>query len=220
MKNLELENINLNHRIATFIKEGYNRFICEVMIENNTIECYVSSSSKLSHFIPLENRKVLIRKNEGKKLRTKYTLQAVWEDQNKSLLNLNYLNNVFENYLDSTDWKREYIVNKNLKTDFINIKENKLIEVKGILSEEKTTLFPIVYSERAIKQLKEYNKLLKKGFKVEYALVFLNENSIDFTLNKEEKIFCKAFKSCLKNGMTVNKYQIKWNNYTPYIERI
>ena len=124
MKNLELENINLNHRIATFIKEGYNRFICEVMIENNTIECYVSSSSKLSHFIPLENRKVLIRKNEGKKLRTKYTLQAVWEDQNKSLLNLNYLNNVFENYLDSTDWKREYIVNKNLKTDFINIKEN------------------------------------------------------------------------------------------------
>ena len=61
---------------AVFIKESRQRFLCTVLLENEEIECYVSSSSKLSKYINLENFRVLLSKNKASKLRTLYTLEA------------------------------------------------------------------------------------------------------------------------------------------------
>ena len=43
-----------------FIREQKNRFICEVMVEDEIIECYVPSSCRLDNFIDLHGKRVLL----------------------------------------------------------------------------------------------------------------------------------------------------------------
>ena len=43
-----------------FISEKKNRFLCEVQVEGINIECYISSSCKLSNFIDTSGKEVLL----------------------------------------------------------------------------------------------------------------------------------------------------------------
>lgn len=84
---------------ATFVKELNGRFLGEVILENKKENCYISNPSHLSNIFDLTNKLVLLKTNKGTNLRTKYTLQAVNYNNTYLLLNLNYLNNIFGNFL-------------------------------------------------------------------------------------------------------------------------
>lgn len=87
---------------ATFIKEGKHRFICTILINGVMKECYVSSSSKLSKYIDLNNLTVLVTKNNNLKLRTDYTLEAVTINGMYYYLNFNNANNLYQDFLISS----------------------------------------------------------------------------------------------------------------------
>ena len=105
---------------GVFIEECKNRFLCLVEIEGIIEECYVSSSSKLNNYISLKGRKVMLIENKGKKLRTRYTLQAAWIKRKWVLLNLNIINDlVLDTFAPSIKktLNREYFIG-DYKSDF------------------------------------------------------------------------------------------------------
>lgn len=84
---------------AVFYEEGKHRFICTIVKNGLKEECYVSSTSKLSKYLSLENCKVLISGNKGNKLRTLYTLEAVKSNGILYYVNFNGTNQLYEKYL-------------------------------------------------------------------------------------------------------------------------
>lgn len=210
------------YKKGKFKEECRNRFLCKIEVDKKIEECYLSSSCKLAHFIDLNDRQVLLKSNKGKNLRTAYTLQAIWEKNKKILLNLNYINDLVAEELYKKDIKeeiikREYWLEKKVKTDFFNCLTNEVIEVKGILTEENSALFPTIKTERAIKQLKEYKKLLKKGYKIKYIIILMYDKIDKLYLNNKEKEFCNLFKACRKLGMGYEVYAVKWKKYVPFL---
>lgn len=173
-----------------FIKEAKERFIGYVKIDSQIEECYISSSSHLHKLICLKNKKVILTENKGKNLRTKYTVQAVIDKNNTTLINLNYVNSFVYEYLKSKypniDLKRECYVGS-YKSDFYLPSKNKIIEVKSLLSKTKTTKFPSVHGIRSIKQLQKIYQLLKDGYNVDYYIVLLSSVIQNIISDNEKK---------------------------------
>lgn len=164
---------------SVFIKEGKHRFICTILINNVLEECYVSSSSKLSNYIQLENCKILVSQNTNSKLRTRFTLEAAVIDKRLVYLNLNYTNNLYNDYLlhlgyDNKIIQREMLINKLIKTDFF-IDNVGCVEVKSLLSNERCILFPDKTSKRICVQLKQYISLLQTGIPVTFAFIAMSK---------------------------------------------
>ena len=196
---------------ATFVKELRGRFLCEVILENKKENCYISNSSHLSNLLDLTNKLVLLKTNNGKFLKTKYTLQAVNYDDTYLLLNLNYLNNIIGNFLEKKDLiiKREYIVH-GYKTDYYILNENKIIEIKGVLSPNKTAMYTFKKHNRAYLQLKKIKELLKLGYKVDYNFILLNPKIESIKLEDKRIKENRLFIECIQLGMNVNFYKSVW----------
>ena len=62
---------------GTFKEETKNRFLCQVTIDNEDVECYIPSSCRLGNFIDMKGRTVLLKHNQAKDARTKYAVYAV-----------------------------------------------------------------------------------------------------------------------------------------------
>ncbi len=196
---------------AIFVKELKGRFLGEVILENKKENCYISNSSHLSDIFDLNNKLVLLKTNNGNNLKTKYTLQAVNYGNSFLLLNLNYLNNIFGNFLREKDFviKREYIIN-DYKTDYYVLNENKIIEIKGVLSNEKNARYTFRKHNRAYLQLKKIKELLKFGYKVDYNFVLLNPEIESIKLVDKRIKENRLFIECIQLGMKINFYKCVW----------
>lgn len=199
----------VNHLfVGKFIKENKNRFICQVLVNNEIVECYVPSASKLNNYIQLNNKEVLLTKNKGKNVRTKYSLYAVKYYSKYIMLNLNMANRIVEEYINNyfsfEKLSREKSI-EGYKSDFILEKDGhiEVIEAKGIISTAKKVIFPSVYSQRAINQLLVLLNLLKHGYKVYYFYVSLSSTVRNIEINIKDTEYTRLFKECIKLGMEV-----------------
>ena len=156
-------NFKLNK--AVFVSEGNSRFICNILYEEEILECYVPITCKLSSLLSLEGKEILIRETTKAAKRTKFTLFAV---QNKNdylivnaILAITESNNLFY---------PEQIV-ENYKCDFYSATSKTLIEVKSVITTEQEVLLPNMKTQRAIIQLHNICSLLSKGYRAEYFIV-------------------------------------------------
>lgn len=208
---------------GTFIRESKNRFLCEVLIDNQMVECYVPSSSKIGNYLKLENKRVLLTKNIGSQSRTKYSLFAVMYYNKYIILNLNKVNELLACYIETNELvksqiytiKKEKTVN-GYKTDLIIYEslnsEERIIEAKGIIGITREVLFPKVHSERALKQLKQINILLKNNFTVEYYFVSLSPIVKKVVINNLYGEYHKLLNECIKNGLKLKGIGAVLNN--------
>lgn len=191
-----------------FIKECKNRFICEVMVENEAIECYVPSSCRLDNFIDLLGKRVLLLPTEAPSARTRYSLFAVPYKHNHILLNIGKVNGVIERDIKkrcfSTLGKRSEICREykvgSYKSDFYIKDSRTLLEVKSILSLEKAALFPTVFSQRTLDQLKEISALLDNGYKAALVIASLSPYVEHIKIDHASP-FYEALKPCVEKGM-------------------
>jgi DNA-binding sugar fermentation-stimulating protein len=211
-----------------FIEECKSRFLCKVDINGQCELCYVSSSSKLAPFIELKGKEVVLIKNISTTSKTKYTLQAVKNETGYILLNLSFINRLL-----GEEFKRpeslysvadrilsEKTISEGLKVDFfIEGKQDVVIEAKGIISNAGGACLPAMRVDRAVNQLKCFQKLLKKGISVHYYFVLMNPLINNLKLDKTKMEFYKLFRSCLKNGMQVFIYKVVWNEDNIYLAR-
>ncbi len=203
--------------IGIFVKESKNRFLCIVRIDGIETEVYVQSSCRLENFIDLRGKKVYLKKIDKPK-RVKYTLVAFCFKRNFSLLSPKMANDIFYRYL-LTKRSAHYGLRKKIlkeyqveeyKSDFYIPITKTIFEIKALLSFDSTAIFPTVYSERALIQLNNIEKLLKKGYKCYYIVISLNPLQKNLCINTETKFGSKLLE-LEKQGLIVEFKYVKFN---------
>jgi len=174
--------ISENLTEAYFLRELKNRFLCEVEVKGKLFECYVPSSCRLSNFLELDGKPVLLKQNISPKGRTKYALVAIPYKRSYILLNSSFANRVVEDNIHKRQFSflekrtiilKEYYI-EDYKADLFVVDSNTIVEIKSVISINEAAIFPKVYSERAIKQLTILKSLLQKGYKACYIIISLN----------------------------------------------
>lgn len=195
---------------ALFIREEKNRFLCTIEIENKYHECYVPSSSRLSNYLILDKKKVLVMKTDNPKSRTSFSLFALFQQKRLILLNLNSVNSYVKIWLGKKYPEfsifSEKNVTKSYKADFYLEKDSikKVVEVKALFSQDNDLIYPKVRSERLLSQLNEIKKLLEIGIQVEILFVCLNKRVKEIIISNEWIDLKMAFKKCIDAGMEVS----------------
>ncbi len=85
---------------GVFKSEIKNRFLCQVNVAGDDVVCYIPSSCRLSNFLDLTNRNVLLKPVKDKNAKTKYSVYAVEFEKNYILLNLSQSNRIIENQIN------------------------------------------------------------------------------------------------------------------------
>ena len=213
---------------GVFLEECKNRFRCLVKIRDKEEICYLSSSSKLTPFIQLQGREVLLVKNLSSKSKSAYTVHAVKSDTGYILLNLGHVNTLlmteFEKpgslYAGAKNICREKIVHRNHRADFyIEQEQRTVIEAKGLITEKAVSYLPSMNVERAVTQLKIFKKLLKAGCEVHYYLVLMNPAIGSVKLDKARTDYYKEFRVCIKSGMKCFIYRVKYEDKHFFVVR-
>lgn len=199
--------------IGTFIQELKNRFLCEVNISGKSTICYVPSSCHLSNFLNLKGKQVLLIPTKTPNTRTTFALFAVPYKSSYILLNSSMANRVIEDNIRNRRFaflgKRNNIIKEHniagYKSDFFIADTNTILEIKSIISETNNAIFPTVYSERTLDQMKKFQELIQKGYKVCFCIVSLNPYVKAIEIDKHTKFF-KELKKCLDLGMILIGY--------------
>lgn len=211
--------MHIEYVLGTFIKELKNRFLCEVNICGENIVCYVPSSCHLSNFIDLNSKTVLLIPTNSNNARTRYSLYAVPHKNSYILLNISIANSAIKENIHNRRFaylgkrnkvRKEYNI-CGYKCDLFIEDTNTIIEIKGILSWKTNALFPTVYSERTINQLKKLQELMKKGYNVCFFIVSLNPYVQEIEINKSTE-FSSELRKCQELGMIVRGYSCKLIN--------
>lgn len=206
-----------------FREEIKNRFLCLVNVDGADVVCYIPSSCRLSNFLDLTNRIVLLKPVITKNARTKYSVYAVKYGKNYILLNLSQSNRVIEeqigrryfSFLDKRKSVSRETMVSGYKSDLFIRDTNTIVEIKSILAFEKEALFPTVYSERALNQLSNIMRLLDEGYKVCYIFVSLNPRVKTLAINRDIPDFFDLFSKCAQNGMQYCGFSIQLKNGKP-----
>ncbi|MDD6527560.1 MAG: DNA/RNA nuclease SfsA [Oscillospiraceae bacterium] len=210
---------------GTFKEEIKNRFLCTVSIDGTDTVCYIPSSCRLSNFIDLSNRTVMLQPIKKKNARTKYAVYAVKYRRSYVPLNLSVSNRVLETEISRRYFsflgKRKSVFREKVidgyKSDLYIADTDTVIEVKSILSFNKSAIFPTVFSERANRQLEELLGLLVNGHKVCYMLVSMCSSVESIRINNEQEEYYGLFVDCIRHGMTVSAISLGMKNDLPYV---
>lgn len=202
-----------------FLWECKNRFLCEVKIENGEIvKCYVPSSCRLSNFADFGGCQVMLTESTKKKdARTQYALYAVRYQRNHVLLNLKEANRIMAESLQSRRFSylgdRKKVLRErwlgDYKCDLYLPNSETVIEIKSILSLEKSQKVPVIYSERALRQLSIMSELLQKGYKVYYFFVAMNSKTGCLYFENDGSDYSKLLLESVKRGMICKAYSVR-----------
>ena len=203
---------------ARFIKEGHNRFIALYTFLYCNPPGIFRSSAKMSNFLKLNGKQILVSKNSDTSRRTKYSLFAVKYYNKYILLNLNLVNKLLEKYLNMNFPDYEFTLEKSIakyKSDIVMKLPNgelTVIEAKGVISTNRSCIFPSKISDRAINQLLKLKELLlSTNINVVYYLVSLGPIVKKIYISDINSEYTKLLKNCIFNGMTLIAISIEYN---------
>ena len=209
-----------------FKEELKNRFLCRVEVNGIDTLCYIPSSCRLSNFVDLTGKTVLLKPISSSKSRTKYSVYALQIGSRFVLLNMSQSNNIICEALSGrrfaylgkrTIVKREYVV-EGYKCDLFIEDTKTIIEIKSILSFEQQAHFPSVFSQRAIDQLKSIEGLLREGYRVVYIFVSMNQGVKQVSINERITEYYSLFRSCVDLGMVLKGYTVSMKDELPMIK--
>lgn len=203
-----------------FKEELKNRFLCLVDVNGEDTLCYIPSSCRLSNFIDLRGKRVILTPVSTKNSRTKYSVYALCTGRQHVLLNMSLANKIVGNNIRNRRFsflgsrknvRKEYTVG-NYKCDLYVEDTETVIEIKSILAFDKIAYFPTVYSQRAVEQLMKMNQLLDTGYKVCYIFISLNQKVRQLQINSDIDDYCKLFRVCMQKGMLLKGYSLCFKN--------
>lgn len=210
---------------GTFLREQKTRFLCDVVVDNKDVECYIPVSCKISKLVDLIGKEVVLQPVENINARTKFSVYAARLGRYYVLLNLAEANRVLEAQLHRRYFsflgKRKKIYREKViegyKTDLYIGDTDTLIEVKTLISFEEEGSFPSMASIRAEQQLEKLSELLDMGYNVVYIVMSLNPKVKSIGLNNDFGRYCQLFRTCLDKGMEVKGFSIRLKDMKPEV---
>lgn len=192
-----------------FQEELKNRFLCRVTIDGKDTICYIPSSCRLSNFIEMTGKTVMLKRIQSKGARTQYSVYAVKIKNHYIPVNLSGANGVIESNMSKRYFSclgRRKVIQREVKisgykSDLFIADTNTIVEIKSILSLNKTAVFPTVFSERAINQLLEIERLINEGYRICYIFVSLNSSVDKIEINHQETAFYSKMRHLVNMGM-------------------
>lgn len=205
--------MKINTIEAVFVREEKHRFMGIITINEKEFNCYIPSSSKLKNYFEVNNRPALVIPIDNPKSKTKYRLIAICDEDEWITVDLNILNHILKEKYEREGYivELEKNVTAKYRTDLIVKKDDlvRIIEVKGILSLDLETVFPLNCGERANRQLMSISEILNDQIcEVEYAFVMLSSAVNKITINNKYREFKENFEKCLNSGMNIRIYYI------------
>lgn len=205
--------------IGTYKSELKNRFLCEVNIDNEDVVCYVPSSCHLSNFIHLEGKHVLLVPTKTINTRTSMALFAVPYKRNYIILNTSMANKAIEYAIHGKRFsflgRRSVVVKehtvKGYKSDLFLPETNTIIEIKSIISSNVNAVFPTVYSERTVHQLRAIHSMLHNGYKVCFIIVSLHPYVKNIQVDTNTEFYSELIK-CVEAGLILKAYTCRLQN--------
>lgn len=191
-----------------FIRELKNRFLCEVFIDGETVECYVPSSCRLGNFLTLSGKQVLLLPTQDPNARTPYSLLAVPYKRNYILLNTSKANKIIADNLHRRYFSmlgNRSAINReqtfgDYKSDLYLPNSKTLIEIKSVICLDKIAVFPTVYSQRTIDQLIAIAHLIDNGYNAALVITSLSPYVQQIYIDKDS-VFFQALKPCIERGL-------------------
>lgn len=202
-----------------FKEELKNRFFCLVEVVGVDTLCYIPSSCRLSNFIDLKGKTVLLTPNKSLNTRTQYSVHALFVNGQYVLLNMSTSNRIIEQNINSRRFSflgkrrtvyKEHII-EGYKSDLYIEDTRTIVEIKSFLSFERSARFPSIYSERALNQLEKLSSLLSSGYNVCYLFASLNPCVKELCINEEVKGYYSLIQECIKKGMCMKALSLKMN---------
>lgn len=203
--------LKMIYKIGIFIRELENRFKAEVLIDGIVTICYVSSSCKLNKLIDLSQQEIILKEIKNSKTGLQYSIIAVKKGKKFIILNSNYANLAYENYLckksnvtniDDIRVFREITIS-GYKSDFYFQDTKTIVEIKSIISKEREVIFPQVKSERFIRQIQTIETLIKNGYNYKLIIIGLNPDLKKIIFDKQLNIL-KEYNN--NSGFTIEGY--------------
>lgn len=208
-KGITIEIINA----GIFVREEKNRFLCTVLVDGSEQRCYVPSSSRLSNYITLNGKRVLLTPIKTKAASMKLALVATRWRRSYIILNSSLVNALIENcitgrrffYLEKRRNIMREVMVEQYKADLYIEDSKTIIEIKTVLSMDESALYPTVYSERSIEQLHLLKKQLLNGYRVCYIIVSLNPYTKEIVVSNDSK-WTRIVQECIDLGMMLKTY--------------
>ncbi|HBT63223.1 MAG TPA: hypothetical protein DEB10_00995 [Ruminococcaceae bacterium] len=213
-------------KYGKFKTEIKNRFLCTVNVDGIDTLCYIPSSCRLSNFINMKGRMVLLLPIKKENARTKYSVYAIQYRRGFVPVSLSSVNQVIKNELNRRIFsflgsRKQVFGEKSIdgyKSDLYIEDSDTVVEIKSILSFGKEALFPTVSSERANHQLENIRELLLNGHKVCYMFISMYGGTKQITVNEEQTEYFSLFRKCIEVGMTVRGFSLYMDNGVPKVK--
>lgn len=162
-----------------------NRFIANVLIDNNIEVCHVKNTGRCKELL-VKGSTVYLQKSDNPNRKTKYDLIAVqkgdrlinMDSQIANYVALEFVPNLFDNIIFI---KPEYKYGNSRFDIYVETDEDKIfIEVKGVtLENDGVVSFPDAPTERGVKHLKELQKAVTEGYRA-YVLFVVQMSDIKY----------------------------------------
>ena len=197
-----------------------NRFIAYVEIQNKTEKVHVRNTGRCKELL-IKGVTVILSESNNEKRKTKYTLIAVYKNNDrKFLVNIDSIapnivlyesikHKKLEDFLDVTSLKRE-VTYKNSRFDLYFEKDGKkcFAEIKGVtLLKDGVAMFPDAPTARGKKHLNELIEAKKSGYNT-YIIFLVQIENIDlFKPNWEtDSEFSKTLLKAKEKGVNIIAY--------------
>lgn len=162
-----------------------NRFIANVIIDNNIEVCHVKNTGRCKELL-VKGNTVYLQRIDNPNRKTKYDLIAVQKgdrliNMDSQIVNsvaLEYIPNLFDNikYI-----KPEYKYGNSRFDIYVETETDKIfVEVKGVtLENDGVARFPDAPTERGVKHLKELQKAVTEGYKA-YVMFIIQMSDVKY----------------------------------------
>lgn len=185
-----------------------NRFIANVLIDNNIEVCHVKNTGRCKELL-VKGSTVYLQKSDNPNRKTKYDLIAVQkgdrliniDSQIANYVALEFVPNLFDNIKFI---KPEYKYGNSRFDIYVETDTDKIfVEVKGVtLENDGIVRFPDAPTERGVKHLKELQKAVTEGYSA-YVLFVVQMSDVKyFEPNaKTHPEFAEELKKAKENGV-------------------
>ncbi len=190
-----------------------NRFIANVLIDNNIEVCHVKNTGRCKELL-VKGSAVYLQKSDNPNRKTKYDLIAVQKgdrliNMDSQIVNYVALEFVPELFDNIRLIKPEYKYGNSRFDIYVETDTDKIfIEVKGVtLENDGVVSFPDAPTERGVKHLRELQKAVTEGYRA-YVLFVVQMADVKYfePNSKTHPEFADELKKAKENGVVPLAY--------------